>query len=116
MSGKDEEPERDVPVCPRCGRKPDFWILYPDINMNGENGWHWLFSDKYVKEHTPRFKKMEAHHGFGERFADLDNVIDIVCRTKSGGYHHFKPEDPTFQKVLQQVRRLKNERNRRTTH
>ena len=109
MSGKDEEPDRDIPICPKCGKKPDFWILYPVNNMEGVHGWYWLFSDKYLENYS-RFEKMEFHHGPDRGFPELSDIIDIVCRVGNhGGYHHFKPEDPIFQKVVQQVRRLKND-------
>jgi hypothetical protein len=108
MSGREEEPERDIPICPRCGRKPDFWILYPITDTSGRNGWYWLFSDEYMKKHN-RFKKAVLNKGSDGRRPKLNDIIYLVCRLDGGGYHSFGVEDPIFQKVLRQTERYTNE-------
>ena len=106
MSGKDEQPIRDVPTCPLCGCRPGFWILYSTDELSGENGWFWLFSNAYISKHG-RPEKAERHHGDASRYPYLDDVELVVCGVITT-QHHFRRGDPTFHGVIKQIRRLEN--------
>lgn len=43
MSGLDEQ-LNDVPICPNCGKRPDYWVTF----VNGESV-IWFYSNNYKK-------------------------------------------------------------------
>lgn len=109
MSGKDEKPEKDVPICPKCQRRPNFWILYPDKGGTGINGWFWLFADNHL-ERRGEYTKLVSRRSLEGEYSKLENVIRIMCSSGDPGYHTFLPEDLVFQKVLQCAERFNDER------
>jgi len=104
MSGVDEQ-IRDIPICPVCGEKPDFWILYPNMERTGVNGWYWLHSDKYLDENSSCTKLMRET-SFSGMCTTLKEIVCVTCRPKRYRKHVFTSEHLTFQEVLQHARRL----------
>jgi len=103
LSGVDEQ-ILDVPICPVCGGRPSFWILYPTIERTGRYGWYWLHSDEYL-ETDPTSDKLVSM-SFEGSSTTLDEIVLVVCRPKRDKWHKFTSEHPTFQEVLQLARRL----------
>lgn len=106
MSGKEEEPYRDIPVCSMCGIRPEFWILQPEKSING---WFWLHSNKAIEKGG--WNKL-VFAPAGEDSFTLDEVVSITCRPESfrgtqvRSPHIFIVGDIIFDKVLQQARRF----------
>ena len=50
VSGKDERP--GIPLCFRCGKIPDYWLLLVEFDK-----WVWLMSDEYLST-LKAFKKV----------------------------------------------------------
>lgn len=109
MSGKEEEPYRDIPVCSMCGIRPEFWILQPE---KGINGWFWLHSNKAIEKDG--WGKLVFVPDGGDVFT-LDEVVSVTCRpkafmgTQGRGPHIFIVGNVMFDKVLQQARRYEVE-------
>lgn len=102
MSGIDEQPIKDIPVCPECGKRPNFWILYSTMAQNSTRGWYWLFSDDYLERNT--HNKLERHEGRYGGSLTLDDVVCITC--SRSGEHVFVRNQPVFQQVITCARRL----------
>jgi hypothetical protein len=106
LSGKDEEPIRDIPICPRCGKMPTYWTLYPTMNQTAKNGWFWLHSDSFIKR-NPIWKKLSPQRALNSGYPRLGNIVCVICTDSK---HVFTAEHLTFQKVLQKAKRLDGER------
>ena len=104
MSGIDEQ-IRDIPMCPKCGERPSFWILYPTIEQTGVHGWYWLHSDEYLKDDAISDKLVSRSVPNGE-YTTLDEIVNVVCLPKRGECHSFTSETSVFQEVLEQARGL----------
>lgn len=104
MSGIDEHIP-DVPVCPTCGERPSFWILYPCKEQTGEFGFYWLHSDNYL-ERDPDSDKLVSMTVTGGKRTTLDEIMRVVCQQRRGSGHSFASEHPTFQEVLKLARKL----------
>lgn len=113
MSGKDEKPERDIPICVRCNLRPEFWILESVLEAHSPDGWFWLNSDKEMVRGACG-KLVYVPPRERPNFT-LDDIIVVTCRpeavtgTIEGKKHSFYMGDPIFNKVLQQARRCKIE-------
>jgi len=104
MSGIDEQIS-DIPDCPNCGERPNFWVLYPDAERTGLNGWYWLHSDKFLGgEH--HFSKLSVKGGLGGIRPTLNDIVRVVCSAGNAAHHVFTSEHLVFQEVLQLARRL----------
>lgn len=111
MSGKEEEPMRDIPICSICEKRPEFWILQPDMEEVEIDGWFWLHSNKIMKQDGCSRLVFVLPHGEGS--FTLNEVRRITCRQEGlrgivgKGIHIFTSDDPMFDEVLKQARRYK---------
>lgn len=105
MSGIDEQRLEDIPICPKCGERPSFWILGLEKT---EDSWFWLYSDVYMgsyKEDT-RLEKGGLNslmHTF-----DLSDVDYVRCRPVDDyldNKHNYYPESKEFTEVMLMARR-----------
>lgn len=97
MSGKDERPNADIPICPECGSMPDFWIL----SVNSFK-WFWLHSEDYLDQH-PLFKKVTSYRC---NPVELEDVHTIKCEHSIIGpsrYHSFCKDDSEFIEVFRTI-------------
>lgn len=112
MSGRDEEPIRDIPICPSCEEKPDLWLLYPTARQIGEFGWICLASDDFIRKKAG-YTKLVMKKTFMGRYTTLDNIVCVVCsNSRNHRFHTFPSGHPVFSQVLKYARRINNERQR----
>lgn len=109
MSGKDERPIMDIPICPSCGEKPDFWLLYPTSRYIGYYGWFRLMSDVYM-ENNPDFTKLISKQSYVGIHTALDRIVHVVCSNHGNSqFHNFPSGHLIFDQVLRQAKRFNNE-------
>lgn len=108
MSGKEEKPNRDIPVCPTCGVIPEFWILQPNRAEIEYTCWFWLHSDEAMQR-DPDCNRLDFVAPQGGNIISLEKITLITCRLKVGSSHNFTSEHITFQEVLQYAKRVNNE-------
>jgi hypothetical protein len=113
MSGKEEEPDRDIPICDRCKTRPEFWIFESSLKPYNKHGWFWFHSNKVMEiENCSRLVYVPSTGGCD---FTLDEVVRIRCRPEimvrnnNAEIHIFTVGDPMFDKVLKQARRCKVE-------
>lgn len=95
MSGIDECGYEDIPICPRCGERPAFWIL----KITNDN-WFWLYSYEYFMKNGESNRLQQCF--FGTQKYTPDDVVSIKCRAK-GIYtssHIFDSQDGVFENVI----------------
>lgn len=97
MSGKDERPNMDLPICPLCGEEPDFWILY----IRGRK-WIWLFSKEYLEHYLPTFERITF---YGYQFVKLEDFYRLKCGHQASRAinHEFYKDDSEFENVFREV-------------
>ena len=96
VSGKDERVYMDVPKCPWCGKKPDYWL----ISFDGDR-WGWLFSEEGLSRYS-MFKKVSLNQC---EPADFKNVSKVKCAHQVGQTfrHTFREDDYEHADVFQAV-------------
>lgn len=83
----------DIPVCPKCGEKPEYWYLY----TSGKTA-AWLLSDGYAA--STRLNKVKL---FSTEFCDMDAV-------KCWRTHWYYLDSPVAKQVIEYMRYFNNER------
>lgn len=94
--------DEDIPICPKCGKRPRAWSLYPNLPPNETYGWFTLLSDesaKWGKDHS----KLHAKCSTKGRLNRLENIMCVVCDVG----HIFNSISRVFVKVLEQAKKLK---------
>ena len=108
MSGKDEQPDGDIPICPLCGMRPKFWSLYPRVGGDTSFGWVWFYAKGEIPFDTARRLDYFYCHS-------LDTIRSVQCRSQgslSPSQHIFEEDTEVFKEVVKQAKRLENERER----
>ena len=68
----------DIPVCPGCGRIPEFWALQPKNIKIELTGWIWLISNERLKQYSNHDKLVFNDTGLTECVM-LEKVERISC-------------------------------------
>jgi hypothetical protein len=102
MSGIDEVRCDDIPVCPKCGVKPAFWILL--VNREGNFGWFWLYSDKYMSDFSESYRLQKSLGDDGHNPV-LDEIRQVNCRPDNvlGVNHLFESDTVVFREVMRKA-------------
>ena len=102
LSGIDERPRTKIPVCPKCGREPDFWILNLAVPKC-----IWLFSERYLNKY-PQFKKVTSSCCSPTEWVDVRSIKcghDGNQTTTNHNFHRDFVENANIvQKVLEQTK------------
>jgi phosphomannomutase len=111
VSGKDEKPDGNIPICSKCKERPEFWILQPDVAELGYDCWFWLHSDRAIQI-DPDCNRLDFVAPHGGNIISLEKITLITCRLNVDKSHTFTFGNKTFQEVLQYAKRFENERTR----
>lgn len=99
------ESDQDIPICPICERRPDFWRLRT-LSIGAD--WFALYSNKLMKQLD--YNKLVVKKLSMEIYTTLEDVIAVVCSSGAPMPHVFTSAHPVFEEVLEQAKRFENER------
>ena len=106
MSGKDERRIFDIPICPICERKPNYWILTDGENDEAPSA-GWILSTEYVKNSANYSKRViirrgKMRYGF-PNFLESIKFVYCTWQLMRSGKHTFERGSVVFNKVLNSV-------------
>ena len=100
MSGIDEQYLEDIPICPKCGERPAFWILGLE---KMEDGWYWLYSEEYISSHNEKGRLEKGGYFSSQHMFDLSDIDFVRCRPVDDhleNYHNFPSGSKMFKEVM----------------